>query len=331
MRRILYFVTILLFVSPLLAEAIYMRNGDILVGTITQQTEQSVTAIIEGRTRVIPKSQIARITFQTEEEIREIRRQQALERQRRLAAEKRRKEEAELERVRQKFLAEQAMARAERAQYLRQQVEKGNIEKPDEPISYYDFAWRSAVLPGWGHVEMGRPYIGYTYMGLTGLALLNVARTWGPAHAAQAENKAQVDTNLALAIILNQGGNVNPALQFAYFVESGNRYTRAYKTKVDAYNYAVISLVTLYGVQLAHIVFNGFAWEEGFVVEKDEHPGGFQLDVVHGSHPGNLSADTGLGLNPSAFSARPGGRADSGLEYARSPETSMTLGYSYYF
>ena len=89
MRRILYFVTILLFVSPLLAEAIYMRNGDILVGTITQQTEQSVTAIIEGRTRVIPKSQIARITFQTEEEIREIRRQQALERQRRLAAQKR--------------------------------------------------------------------------------------------------------------------------------------------------------------------------------------------------------------------------------------------------
>ena len=179
MRRILFVILLLFCSSTLLAEAIYMRDGEILVGTITQQTEKSVTAIIDGRTRVIPKSQIARITFQTEEEIREVRRQQALERQRRLAAEKRRKEEAELQAARQKFLEEQAMARAERAQYLRQQVEKGNIEKPDEPISYLDFAWRSAVLPGWGHIEIGRPYIGYTYMGLTALALLNVARTWG--------------------------------------------------------------------------------------------------------------------------------------------------------
>ncbi|MBI41618.1 MAG: hypothetical protein CMF59_18655 [Leptospiraceae bacterium] len=331
MRRILYFVTILLFVSPLLAEAIYMRNGDILVGTITQQTEQSVTAIIEGRTRVIPKSQIARITFQTEEEIREIRRQQALERQRRLAAEKRRKEEAELERVRQKFLAEQAMARAERAQYLRQQVEKGNIEKPDEPISYYDFAWRSAVLPGWGHVEMGRPYIGYTYMGLTGLALLNVARTWGPAHAAQAENKAQVDTNLALAIILSTQGNVDTGLQIAYYADSAKRFSDEYNEKVSSYNYAVVSLMTLYGVQLAHIIFNGFAWEQGLVVDNSESPGGFRLDIVHGAHPGKLSTDTGLGLTPSAFSPSPGGRADAGLAAARKPETSLTLGYDFRF
>ena len=68
MKRSLIFA-ILFFASlgSLFAEAIYMRNGEILVGTITQQTERSVTVIIEGRTRVIPKSQIARITFETEE------------------------------------------------------------------------------------------------------------------------------------------------------------------------------------------------------------------------------------------------------------------------
>ncbi|HBS05330.1 MAG TPA: hypothetical protein DEA96_10210, partial [Leptospiraceae bacterium] len=300
MRRILFVILLLFCSSTLLAEAIYMRDGEILVGTITQQTEKSVTAIIDGRTRVIPKSQIARITFQTEEEIREVRRQQALERQRRLAAEKRRKEEAELQAARQKFLEEQAMARAERAQYLRQQVEKGNIEKPDEPISYLDFAWRSAVLPGWGHIEIGRPYIGYTYMGLTALALLNVARTWEPAHSAQAANIEQVNNNIALAIILNTQGNVDGRLQFAYFTESTRKFSGEYNQKVSAYNYAVISLITLYGVQLAHIVFNGFAWEEGLVVENDSTRGGFQMDILHGSHPGNLSADTGLGLPPSA-------------------------------
>ncbi|MEQ8351829.1 MAG: hypothetical protein RH862_10115 [Leptospiraceae bacterium] len=333
MRRLLAFIIILsVLSSSLMAEAIYMRNGEILVGTITQQTEKSVTAIIDGKTRVISKTQISRITFETEEEIREIRRRLAIERQRRIEAEKRRKEEAELERVRQKFRSEQAIARAERAQYLRQQVEKGNIEKPDEPISYFDFAWRSAVLPGWGHLEMDRPYIGYTYMALTGLALYNLGRTWGPAHSAKAENQEQVNTNIALAIIAAQNPGLSPDVRVAYFLESSNRFTNAYREKVKDYNYAVMSLLTLYGVQLAHIVFNGFAWEEGLVVENSSDDGnGFTVDVLYGQRPGRLPSDTGLGLPPSAFSPQPGGTADSPLAGARNPETSLIFGYHYRF
>ncbi|MBU45200.1 MAG: hypothetical protein CMN76_18455 [Spirochaetaceae bacterium] len=332
MKRSLIFA-ILFFASlgSLFAEAIYMRNGEILVGTITQQTERSVTVIIEGRTRVIPKSQIARITFETEEEIREIRRQQALERQRRLAAEKRQKEEAELERARQQFLSEQAMARAERARYLREQVEKGQMEKPDEPISYFDFAWRSALVPGWGHVAIGRPYIGYTYMALSGLALYNLGRTWGPAHAAKAENQQQIDFSTALALA-GQNSTIPSNVRFVYFVELNRRATAEYQAKVDDYNYAVMAALTLYGAQLAHIIFNGFAWEKGLVVENDNARDGFSLNVTYGrSMPGKLPTYTGLELTPGPFAGAYQQGPDAILNNARRPETSMEFGYTRHF
>lgn len=319
-------VLLLLFSGPLFGEAIYMRNGDILVGTVTQQTEQSVTAIIDGKVRVIPKNQIQRITFETEEEIREERRRRAILKQQRLEAERRRQEMAELERVRQKFRSEQAMARAERAKYLREQVEKGNIEKPDEPISYYDFAWRSALVPGWGHIVMNKPYIGYTYMGLTGLALYNLGRTWGPAYAAKSDNEAQVFNNLVLAVSSANGGLGDPTLNALYVLESNRRATAEYRARVDDYNYAVLVALTVYGVQLAHIIYNGFAWEEGLVVQNDSEPeSGFYLNVGYSSmNSGLWSLDPPLPAG--SYSAGPGG--STGLPaHGEGAETRFGFGY----
>ncbi|MCB1139152.1 MAG: hypothetical protein KDK23_10370 [Leptospiraceae bacterium] len=328
MKRLLTAFILLIFTSASLwGEAIYMRNGDILVGNVTQQTESSVTAIIDGKVRVIPKSQIQRITFETEEEIKEERRRRAIARQQALEAERRRKEQEELERVRQQYLAEQAMARAERAKYLREQVEKGNIEKPDEPISYFDFAWRSAVVPGWGHVAMGKPYIGYTYMALTGLAVYNLGRTWGPAYAAKSDNEQQLNNNIVLALAASNGGLGDPSLNALYFYDANVKATGEYRAKVDSYNYAVLTLLTVYGVQLAHIIYNGFAWEEGLVVHNDEPASGFYWDISYGSGSGRLSADTGLGLPPTAFSPFPAGRNDDHMKLAREPEPRFTMGF----
>ena len=327
MRRLIATFLFLFITAPVLGEAIFMRNGQILVGTITQQSEREVTAVIDGKTRVIPKSQIYRITFETEEEIKEKRRQYALERARALAIEKRQKEKEGLEKVRADYLAQQAKARAERAAYLREQVEKGNIEKPDEPISYYDFAWRSAVLPGWGHIGIGRRYWGYAYMGASALALINLADKWGPAYAAKAANESEVQQNILLAIA-SQNSPVSSSVKFLYFVEANHRASDSYRKKVDSYNYAVLTALTVYGVQLAHIIYNGFAWEEGLVVD-NEDANQDRLFLNISSSPGTLNADTGLGLPPSAFSPNPGIKSE--LPGYASHDTSLQIGYQVRF
>lgn len=263
--------------GSLSAEAVYMRSGDVLTGAITAQDRTSITLITDGKLRRISKSQIARITYESPEQI--AAKKARLEAIRRAQAEKARQDELirqEIQSVREQYERQFTRYRAERARYLREQVEKGNIEKPDEPIGYLDFAWRSAVLPGWGHIEMDRPVIGYTYMFLTAAALVNVADKYGPASSAQATNEDQVLTNTLLAYYTSNAG-FDPAVSAALSIDANRNAAGDYQKRIDQYNQAWATLGIVYGVQMIHIIYNGLAWEDGLYLHRNEP--GFAVDM----------------------------------------------------
>jgi hypothetical protein len=79
------------------------------------------------------------------------------------------------------------------------------MEKPnDEPIEYWDFAWRSLVFPGWGHFYLDQPIIGSAYMATSLVLLTRTYETRRVALKAQSENNRQADFNF----LLNSYGGV---------------------------------------------------------------------------------------------------------------------------
>ncbi|MDH5657163.1 MAG: hypothetical protein OEZ34_14730 [Spirochaetia bacterium] len=138
------------------------------------------------------------------------------------------------------------------------------MNKPeDEPISYWDFAWRSMVLPGWGHYYLERPTMGTFYSASTAALLLNVYRTRMAAVNAKKQNDEEVQINFILTGI----PSVAPqALRAAYSLEANRRAYTDYQKKVDIYNYSLILLASFYAFQIVHIIYNGIAWENGIPI-----------------------------------------------------------------
>lgn len=125
----LYALTIvsILFLSPaiLLADMVYMRNGQMIIGRIDAQTATTISIITEGSRQVLPKGKILRIEYgdtarQTEEKNRRIARDIEIAKQRaeseRLAAEKKKAESEALRLSEQKKKAEQLANEAAEAE-----------------------------------------------------------------------------------------------------------------------------------------------------------------------------------------------------------------------
>ncbi len=185
------------------------------------------------------------------------------------ALEAKRKKLAGMELEKVKLLQiEEAQARALRAAALREFVEKGQMEKPkDEPISYWDFAWRSMVLPGWGHFYLERPWFGVAYSGGTAMLLAAVINTRDDALSAQRENHRDAELNF---LISAQPDAFSKDLRVTYGVYANARGLTEYQNKIDDYHGALAALATLYCVQLVHIIYNGFAWENGLLIVENQ-------------------------------------------------------------
>lgn len=273
----------LLLAGTLRAEVVHLKNGEVVQGRITTQTTTHLTILAGGVSRFIPKNTVRRIIYDTDPEAKRLVDEQ---RQRQLAYEearkRREKEEAILRLKEEVRLArtsagyQQAQVRAARARIYRELVAAKKIEKPPEPIGFFDFAWRSIVLPGWGHFYLGKPIIGTTYAVLTAGAIVNVAVTYGPAKRAQQENNQNVIQNYAVTLLIPGGA---PELKaFLMYKSNLAEYNRE-QTRVDAFNRAPGILAFVYGLQLLHIIFNGLAWERGLIVHGEENPQPFHLAV----------------------------------------------------
>lgn len=293
-----FFVT-----GQLIADTIILRNGRRYYGKMMSQTISDVQIKTARGNRTVKKKEIFRISYESYDEALK-KRQLALawsrrekERQRRLLEQEQlRREQAQAKIIHTAYRYQKSQYRAARARMLREAVKKGEIKKPvDEPIGYLDFAWRSAVLPGWGHVYMDKPVIGFSYMGAFFLALLNLQQSWGPAYAARDQNKKETSINTVALIYASLEVNQKdlPAQQLMA-ISFNNRSLENYRQKLDRYHQAWGILATVYGLQLLHILFNGLIWEKGDIVSADIHdstPSGFAFHL--GVEPEIHSGKTG--------------------------------------
>jgi hypothetical protein len=179
---------------------------------------------------------------------------------------------------------------AERASALRELVGKGFMEKPEnEPISYWDFAWRSLVFPGWGHFTIDRPVVGGLYMASSFALLAGIYETRQAALKAQNENHRQVEFNYLLSI----QNNIAPFEVRTFLVYNANAQAALnFQGKVDAYHNSLYAYGVFYGIQFLHIVYNAIAWENGLlIVKKDIQQNQFDsLKPIFSSHS-DLTAD----------------------------------------
>jgi hypothetical protein len=262
--------------SALTAEEVLLRSGETISGRVTGQDSTVVFLSTAHGTKNIAKLDILRIQYAPftpaqKAQALEVRRQKEAaqvlewERIRRLQeGEERKKREEQLA---AKIRAEKeaaAQAAADRAAALRELVEKGKMAKPrDEPISYWDFAWRSMVLPGWGHFYLGRPWFGAIYaVGATSL-LSGVYETHRRGRAAERENHREAQTNFILSA---HPGLPGREARTMYALYANAKAFTVYRHKVHRYNGALAALGTFYAVQLFHITYNGIAWENGLLI-----------------------------------------------------------------
>lgn len=263
-------ITILLvWTSTLSAEIIFLRDGSQVEGTIYAQNDQFIDLKTNKGNRRIQKTQVRRIAYNTEQIKREeearakARREATIKEMQRLAMLRAQEQEAK----RSQDIAKQnqiSRERAEAARQIREKVERKELDKPDEPIGFLDFAWRSALVPGWGHFAIDRPMVGGIYMGASAAALYAVYDTRKSAVAARKKNTDEVLLNTLYSI---QPGDVPLAGRIAFGTETNRRALVTYQNKVNRYNYSLGLLAGVYGVQLLHIIFNGLAWEKGAVVQ----------------------------------------------------------------
>ena len=275
--QFLFYFLIVVISFELSAEDVHMKDGKVISGRVTGQNASHIELRTKTETMWLAKAKIKKIVYRPTSEQEKIAKREA--ERKRLAAiraarqkiEKENQEKAEKERLlaelkekeRQEAL-EIAQEKARRAEALRELVENETMEKPtDEPISYWDFAWRSMVAPGWGHFYLERPTMGYIYSGSAAALLLNVYRTRQDAILAKEKNKEEVRNNYLFTAV---PGIAPQVVRAAYSLESNRKAFTDYQKKVDIYNYSAYLLVAFYGAQIIHIVYNGLAWQKGLPI-----------------------------------------------------------------
>lgn len=244
------FLLLLALASPLLADTIYLKNGQVLVGRVTAQTQQMMQLDINGQLITLQKSQVARIVYdkavdpaeaaRRAEEARQaqLAQQKALEQQRQAIEDQARKQEE----LRKKDAADAARAETER-QNARDQARRKAI---GEPVRMPPVVAKSMILPGYGQISSGHQMRGVTYMALffSSLAAYAYARQ-GAATAQAAYNQSVQNFWLARSTL--------PADQAALLYDDSGK--RLYEQRIAQANGAMAAAALIYGAQLADAHF----------------------------------------------------------------------------
>jgi Family of unknown function (DUF5683) len=172
------------------AELVFLKSGDVLQGRIVSQTVENVRIQTADSSRLVSKGDIARISYDSEEE------RLWLEGQ-----EREKRERAEMERVR-------AEVEQMRAETLRREQE---LKTREEQLGEYqtrlaDAWWRSLVWPGWGQYYRGETIKGSLIAGGAGLMLFQLYRANQEYRDASAAFDQASALSLASAATANAGG-----------------------------------------------------------------------------------------------------------------------------
>ena len=160
---------VLFLPTALLAETIILKNGTRVTGKIVGQSRTAVTITSNGRRRVIQKSDIRRISYETgnNQAAEAERRRRAEAERKRKAEEEARKAEEEAARKAEEDAAKEAAEAAE-ANAAEIASEERRREREAREAAYkaagphrLDAFLRSMILPGWGQHYQGRTSAAY--------------------------------------------------------------------------------------------------------------------------------------------------------------------------
>lgn len=263
-KRTVLFVFLAALCQPfsLLADTLYLRNGNIVTGNIINQTPESVVMMMDDhRKKKIRKNTIQRIQFRKERSFEEKLKDNAGDNARgntgskivsvdesaSAPVEKRGEERG---RIRSSDL--RALLRNEDTLWDRMHWEN---EKHDESDSFSEgeeamvlspsvgdrgsFLWNSALIPGWGQMRAGDTIRGtvYTPLILTGLGSASGAfRTWKSA-------RNQLNSTNRMNTLLLVSGKATPLTSF-YF----NNQARASRGIANQKNSEIIGATAFAGI-----------------------------------------------------------------------------------
>lgn len=262
---------LLLISTQLIAvQSILLRNGSTVKGTVITQNEKNIQVKGEdGRLVTIPKKSILKVIYKevTKEEEKKIRQEE-----------------------------EKKIQDAQQPQSTKEEVPVVPVipEVPQEPVvippssvkptrSRWSPVWRSAVLPGWGHIYAGRKKTGWIYGGTFAVAL---GYTILSAEHAKSAKSSYDQATFTSALIFG-----NSPIGLGRFNLEGQR--SEYQKDVKQYNQSLAILGTVYLVQLVHSYFTGGTWAaEETVVSADGTPvrNGFQWNAGYDRVPTSVFA-----------------------------------------
>ncbi|MBL8021987.1 MAG: hypothetical protein JNM27_20095 [Leptospirales bacterium] len=195
MLRSLCLLVLLLLAGSLAAENVYLRDGRVISGRISNQTRTDITIETAQGTMKINKDQIRRIQYDTQvddkakEEARKAEEKRRLEEYNRQQAEQRRQNEERMKQEEAKRLEAEKKNQDEAKRLadqkkLEEDKKKADADKkrrddeskmkPAGPF-WYGAMVRSMVLPGWGQYYQGRNRAAFLNGGLTlGLGIFSL-------------------------------------------------------------------------------------------------------------------------------------------------------------
>jgi hypothetical protein len=274
--------------GALQSEVIYLKNGEVIVGAIVGQDRTQMRLRTNKGVRTVPKKSIRRVSYSQAEEQAILNRQREAERREKLKAEAAAK------------IAAEENERARREDETANPPEDETAE-PRPPISPGGLVLRSALLPGLGHLSMGKTFTGAAYMGLSGLALANFVVRRSDALAAENQNGDDVVLNLALTFAPN-GLETLQRIGTNFYLNSIAQ--TPYREAIRRYDQSIQLFVAVYLVQLTHIIYDTLFRESGAAMA----PPGFEAQRGWGFRFGPLDPDR----------VSPSGRRERGatIEYA---------------
>lgn len=226
-----------LVLQPLLADTVILRNGTTINGTILNQSRTAVIIRIDGRVQTIPKANIRRIRYGGEAA-------------NKAAAERKREEEQK-----------RAEEERRKAEHSRKQTEPGGQKKSEHPAASSPeltpgaILWRSALLPGWGFLQLKQDRWAWTYMGLVGGGVLSSLALRSQAREAKARYEDNAGGTIP-AFLTAGNGQGTVALLLLNQIQDNQNY-KQYRIAAARLRSAISFTAFVYVAQLFHAYLAG--------------------------------------------------------------------------
>ncbi len=266
----LLFFTISICITSVSSETLLLKNGDLKKGKVIIKTDVILMTLADGQTLEYPRRAVLKILFRddlTDAEIQKIRIEE--EAKLRQLLEKKNQEigilNAELQVLKLKIESKDRNAQEElekkliEIEKLKKEIQQNSFKEGIPSI--FSPMWRSAIIPGWGHIYLGNingdnlnKSLGFIYgVSFIGSILYNISVYSNVTNKKDAYISA-ANTSFFLNSFFTLTGNPNAYIFAILYTEPKNN---AYSEAVDRANQAPFIILGVYLAQIVHSFVSG--------------------------------------------------------------------------